>query len=357
MGESTDDKSEKATPKKLRDTRKDGRVAKSNDLNIALSSLAASAVLVWLGPLMMSRLAASLARGLREVGSAAGRDLKPEDLTSMVFSNVALLAFIVAPIALAAAAAGVGSAAAQGGLQFAPKALRLSLAKLSPLNGLKRLAPSMAWIDMAKAIITVVVLSSIALQIGKALALEGARFAYMPTLSAAGRGWESVADLLWKTGFALLALGVGDYALQRWRLMKSLKMTKQEVRDEGKSSEGSPEIKQRVRQVQREIARRSMLQDTAHATVVITNPTHSAVALEYQREKNPAPVVVAKGRDLLAQQIRDIARKNGVPIIENRSLAHALHEGAEVGQAIPASLFGAVAEVLGYLVRIKQLMM
>ena len=138
--------------------------------------------------------------------------------------------------------------------------------------------------------------------------------------------------------------------------MSSLKMTRQEVQEEARSDEGRPEVKARVRRVQREMARRRMLHATAHATVVITNPTHFAIALEYSREKSAAPVVVAKGRDLLAGKIREIARLNSVPIVENPPLARALYAGAEVGDTIPAPLFGAVAEVLAYLIRIRQLM-
>jgi len=356
MAESHDDKSEKATPKKLKDAKKDGQVARSRDLALAMSSLTATAMLVWLGPGMAQRLASNVAEGLIGLGGLSSHDIYPEDLASLVLRSGALIALLVGPIAIAAAMAGVGTAAAQGGLHFAPQALKFDLTRLSPAKGLKRLVPSQSWVDLFKTIVTVVVLAVIALQIGKALAIDGVRFAWMSSASAAGYGWGSATRLLWRAGFALLALGVADYALQRWRLLKSLKMTKQEVRDEGKSNDGSPEIKARVRRIQREMGRRRMLRDTAHATVVITNPTHYAVALEYRREKNPAPIVVAKGRDLLALRIREIARTNGVPIIENKPLARALHEGAEVGETIPAALFGAVAEVLGYLIRIKQLM-
>jgi flagellar biosynthesis protein FlhB len=134
-------------------------------------------------------------------------------------------------------------------------------------------------------------------------------------------------------------------------------MSKKELRDESKANEGSPEIKQRVRRVQREMNRRRMLSAVKNATVVITNPTHYAVALEYRRSAMSAPVVVAKGKDLMAQRIKKIARDRGVPIIENVSLAQALFKGAEIGDSIPAPLFSAVAEILAYLVRIKQLML
>jgi flagellar biosynthetic protein FlhB len=134
-------------------------------------------------------------------------------------------------------------------------------------------------------------------------------------------------------------------------------MTRQEVQEDLRSEEGRPEIKARVRRVQREMFRRRMLKATEKATVVITNPTHYAVALEYNRDKAAAPIVLAKGRDLMAQKIREIARTHQVPIVENPPLARALYAGAEVGDIIPAPLFGAVAEVLAYLVRIRQLML
>ena len=157
--------------------------------------------------------------------------------------------------------------------------------------------------------------------------------------------------------WALGILALGDYALQKYRLTSSLKMTKQEVKDEHRMMEGSPENKRRVRTAQVAIARRRMIQDVARATVVITNPTHFAVALEYRRARMAAPMVLAMSADHVALRIRDVARYHGVPIIENKPLAQALFRTAEIGQTIPAPLFGAVAEVLAYLVRIKQLML
>jgi flagellar biosynthetic protein FlhB len=169
--------------------------------------------------------------------------------------------------------------------------------------------------------------------------------------------WEHADTLLWRVALGLGVLALGDYALQKYRLMSALRMTKQEVRDEARMMDGSPEIKRRVRRAQVEMARRRMMQDVARATVVITNPTHYAVALEYRREKMAAPIVLAKGADHIALHIREIARSHGVPIIENKPLAQTLYRTAEVGETIPAALFGAVAEVLAYLVRIKQLML
>jgi flagellar biosynthetic protein FlhB len=179
----------------------------------------------------------------------------------------------------------------------------------------------------------------------------------MTPIEAAHVAWAHLWTLVWRASLALLALGVADYAWQRWRLLQDLKMTRQEVREEARQNEGSPEIKSRVRRAQREMARSRMLKAVETATVVVTNPTHYAVALEYRRAEMAAPVVVAKGHDHMAARIRTVAREHGVPIVENVTLARALYKAADIGDTIPADLFGAVAEVLAYLVRLKQLIL
>jgi flagellar biosynthetic protein FlhB len=357
MASNSGDKTEKPTGKRLREAREGGQVARSRDLATAASSLVAVGVLGWVGPAVMGRLTLGLANGLRAVGTRGVGDMQPEDLTNLIAVNGGLLALVVGPVALATAGAGVAVAMAQGGLHFSTQALRINWERLSPVGGFKRLAPSQSWLDTVKAAVTASALAAIAWRIGTATAADSLRLPRMAPAGAAAHGWAAIDRLLWQGGFALLAVGAVDYGIQRWRLMTSLKMTKQEIRDEARLSEGNPEIKARVRKTQRAMVRGRMLKAAAKATVVVTNPTHFAVALEYRREKNSAPVVVAKGRDLVALRIREIARTAGVPIIENPPLARSLHAGAEVGDSIPPELFGAVAEVLAYLVRIKQLML
>ena len=170
-------------------------------------------------------------------------------------------------------------------------------------------------------------------------------------------GWAQLRSLLWRASLTLAALAGADYGLQYYRWLSQVKMTRQEVKDEFKANDGNPEIKARVRKVQREMTRRRMLHAVKDATVVITNPTHFAVALTYRRGEMSAPVVVAKGQDLMAARIRKIAAKHSVPMVENVTLARALYKVADLGDTIPADLFGAVAEVLAYLVRLKQLML
>jgi flagellar biosynthetic protein FlhB len=169
----------------------------------------------------------------------------------------------------------------------------------------------------------------------------------MSPVHAAAAGWEAVRGLLQSTAVLLGTLALADYGLQRWRVMSGLKMTKDEVKDEAKLSDGNPLIKARVRKAQREMQRKRMMRAAAKATVVITNPTHYAVALEYDRRTMSAPRVVAKGKGFLAQQIKQIARENNIPIMRNVPLAHALMR-VELGEEIPEELYDAVAEVLNW---------
>jgi flagellar biosynthetic protein FlhB len=305
---------------------------------------------------VIERLGLLVSSSLSGLDRLARTPMSAQDLSAMVLSHGGVFALTAGPVALAAATAGVAAAVLQGGLTFSTTPLQPSFARLSPANGLKRLLPSQSGIDTLKAVIAATVLGVLAWQAGREFTLDAPGLIGAGTSVTASRGWAVLVKLLWQAGTALVVLGAADYGIQRWRLMSSLKMTRQEVTEEARNDEGRPEVKARVRRVQREMSRRRMLRATAHATVVITNPTHYAIALEYDREKTAAPVVVAKGRDVLAGKIREIARLNGVPIVENPPLARALYAGAEVGDTIPGPLFGAVAEVLAYLIRIRQLM-
>jgi flagellar biosynthesis protein FlhB len=354
---STSEKTEKASAKKLKDARKKGQVVRSRDLVVALTSLALTMVLTTVGGGMMARLGGRLLSGLARIGDRPLAPMNAADITTMVGGDFILVAVIVGPLLATAVVVTLGMNVAQSGWVFAPESLTPDFTKLSPAKGLKRLMPSQSPLDLVKMVIGVTVISVLALHIVREVILDSARVAWMAPADAALDGWSRLRSLLWLSGLWLAGLAGADFGLQYWRQRSSLKMTKQEVRDEGKSSEGSPEVKARVRKVQREMSRRRMLAAVKTATVVVTNPTHFAVALRYHRDTMAAPIVVAKGRDLMAERIKKVARENSVPTVENVSLAQALYKGAEIGDAIPGALFGAVAEVLAYLVRIKQLMM
>ena len=351
------EKSEKPSAKKLKDARDKGTVPRSADLVAALSLLAVTTVLARTGATGVTRLRGHLAEGLRDLGGRAHLHLTPESLGTMAVSDGVLLALIVAPVMAVAAFVGLAGNLVQSGWVFAPERLTPDFTRLSPSNGFARFAPSQAGITVLKATIAVTIVSTLLYSLSAQAMAETPRLAWMSPSMAAAEGWRWIWRLLIQGGLALLMLAAADVGWQWWRHYQSLKMTKQELRDEAKGSDGNPEVKARVRRIQRDMTRRRMLAAVKTATVVITNPTHFAVALEYKRGAMTAPKVVAKGQDLLAQRIKEIAREAGVPIIENKPLAQGLFKGTEVGDVIPGDLFGAVAEVLAYLVRIRQLML
>ncbi len=351
---SKSERTEKPTAKKQRDARKKGQVPRTRDLSQAASMAAVVAALVWTGSAGLGRVMASMADYIELMGDQPTQ-IVAGTMFGIVTTAGLTLAYFCTPMALLVSVAVVASQSIQGGWVFAPEALKPDLSRLSPMTGLKRLGASRGWVDMLKTMSIVAAVAYFAVKAVSAILAEGPRLAMMPPVDAALLAWDSARALIWKAVIILLIVSIGDYGLQRWRHNTSLKMTKREVKDDTRLTEGSPETKARVRRIQRDIARRRMLSDVAKATVVITNPTEYAIALDYQRELLPAPRVLAKGRNAMARRIREIAREHGIPIVENKSLARALHAATEVGDLIPAELFDAVAEVLVYLVRLKQL--
>ena len=355
MGDSTEDKTEKPTFKKYKEAHDSGRVARSRDLAVAIAALAVVIAMTRLGPALVTQLSSGLGNGLTRLGNTPTAAITSVELSALVMSNGWILMLAVGPLLLVGGIAGLVGNVMQAQIVLAP--LKLNFAALNPAQGLKKLAPKQSGVDLVKTVTGVIVLSLLSWQIIRELLTAAPQLSWLSPVDAAKYGWGRLERLLWQCGFAMLVIAAGDFGVQKWRFYSSLKMTKQEVREEGKSAETNPEVKARVRKIQRDMSRSRMLKAVESATVVITNPTHYAVALEYRREKGGAPVVVAKGKDLMAARIRKIAREAGVPIMENVSLAQALYAGAEIGDAIPGALFGAVAEVLAYLVRIKQLML
>jgi len=349
------ERTEKPTPKRLKEARDKGQVARSQDLVAALGLLGVTMALARTGAMGLSRVAERLANGLAHLGDSARGTIALHDLSNQVMSDLLLLGTVAGPAVAAAGLIALAGNMAQTGWVFAPDRLTPDWSRLSPQHGWQRLKPSQSGIDLVKTALAATVVAALAWQTVLEVLGDAPRLAWLATGDAARTGWDHVHHLLVQAGFALVGLAGADYGLQWWRNYSALKMTRQEIKDEARSSEGNPEIKARVRRVQREMTRRRMLSAVRTATVVVTNPTHYAVALRYERERMGAPVVVAKGRDHLAQRIKRIARDAGVPMVENVPLAQALYKGADVGDEIPGSLFGAVAEVLAYLIRIKQL--
>ena len=351
------DKTEKPTDKRLKDARKRGQIPRSKDLAMAAATVAATFALARMGGNLVYTLTERVTTDLAHFGDDPLRDITGTQLAALVISAVQLIAVVVGPIGLVTMAAGVGMHGFQGGWNFAPEALHLNWSRLNPGQGLKKFHLIRSGTDTLSNLVSVGVLVYIGYGVTRTVILDTGRLPWLSPGGAAVLAWDRTETLLWRIGFALAFLAIFDYGLQRYRMMQQLKMSKQEVRSEANESEGNAQVKGRIRRIQREMARRRMIDDVKDATVVITNPTHFAVALQYNRDTMLAPKVLAKGRDILAARIREEARKHEIPIVENKPLAQALYKTVEVGETIPAQLFAAVAEVLAYLVRIKQLML
>jgi flagellar biosynthetic protein FlhB len=351
------ERTEQPSAKRLRDARKKGQIARSRDLALAGASVAGTVALAAFGGPLVFGLAERLTADLANLGDAPLRTVVAGDLNALVMRSGLLIAALVGPIAICTMVAGVLVHGFQGGWAFSSEALQFHWSRLNPATGVKRFGLIQSGADTLKTFVSVAAIGYLAWLATDAAISDSGRLPWMAPAGAARAAWSHVERLLWQVGAALGLLALGDYALQRYRLMKSLRMTKQELRDEARENEGSAEVKGRIRRIQREMSRRRMLNDVKRATVVVTNPTHFAVALEYKRAAMTAPVVLAKGQDLIAAAIREQARRHGVPMVENKPLAQALFKSVEVGETIPAGLFAAVAEVLAQLIRLKQLVL
>lgn len=349
------DRTEQPTSRRLDEARKKGQIARSRHVGEVGGLVAAFATLWVTGPLVMARLGHEVRLGLERAGYGPTHSISAGEVTSLAVAGAAALALTAGPLAVAAAVAVVASQLLQTGFLLSTEALQLNFGRLNPVNGIKQFGGTRGGAETIKALIVIAVLAWIGRGAIDALVADVPRLARVSPVDAAHAGWISMRGLLWKSILVFVTLAAADYLFQRRVFLNSLKMTKQEVKDDLRMTEGSPETKGRVRKVMQESFRRRMMTAVPKATVVITNPTHYAVALEYRRQAMSAPVIVAMGRDLVAQRIKTLAREHGVPTVENKALAQALYKTCDIGDAIPAHLFEAVAEVLAYLIRLKQL--
>jgi flagellar biosynthetic protein FlhB len=350
-----EERTEQPTAKRLRDARDKGQIARSRDVQDTVQLTATVMALLWMGSFMVRALADRVAIGLDGLDTAGRRPLAPLELTSTVAGHLGALVTIVGPVTLAAMIGGLVAVSMQGGWHLSWEPLKIDPSRLSPANGLKRLLPTRAGIDLVRMLIITAALGWVIWEVASVAVMESVTLSRLSPADAGATMWGHTLTLFKRALLVFGTVAVADYLFRRWQHRRSLRMTKQEVKEELKMLEGNPEIKGRVRRVQREMARRRMLAAVPQATVVVTNPTHYAVALEYRREQMAAPKVLAMGVDHLAERIKAVAREHGVPLVENVALARALYASAEIDRPIPADLFEAVAEVLAYLVRLKRI--
>jgi flagellar biosynthetic protein FlhB len=346
MAEGSDqEKTEEPTAKRLEDARKKGQIARSKELGTTGVLVASAAAMIIFGDnLANSMLNVMRSQFILERDDAFDTS-KPGTSLLEIIQDVSIpLAGIFIIILIAAFIAN----SLLGGINFSWQAMAPKLNKMSPINGFKRMFGPQALIELIKSTLKVTVVAFVAIMLIKVYLNDILYLSLESLPSNAIDATELLAWIFLGLCCSTIVISFVDIPFQKWNHNKQLKMTKQEVKDEYKSTEGNPEIKGRQRQIQREISQRRMMQEVPNADVVITNPTHYSVAIKYDTDKSPAPYVVAKGADNLAMQIRKIAKEKEVPIIETPLLTRSIYYTTDLNQEIPEQLFVAVAQVLAY---------
>jgi flagellar biosynthesis protein FlhB len=345
------ERTEKATAKKRADARKKGQVAVSREVSSVMILLTSLGIFYFAGAWMFWNMSELISKVYQNIGS-----LRFDSVTNASAFSLEILYRLLAvllPFLLPIAVVGFIANVMQIGFQFSSEAVSLKLTKLNPVSGMKRFVSLKSLVELGKSIIKILFIGGIAYLVLKNDLVD------FPNLVQQEVGQIVVfiarisLKLFFLVSLALIVLAVLDYIYQRWQYEQDLKMTKQEVKDEVKQSQGDPKVKARIRGVQLEMARRRMMEAVPEADVVITNPTHLAIALKFDAREMIAPRVVAKGAGFVAQRIRDIAQENHIPIVEEKPLAQTLFKMVELGDYIPAELYRAVAEVLAYVYRLK----
>ena len=345
------DKTEKATPKKRQDLRKKGQVMQSREVSSNLILLVMFISFKLFGGYMYQEIKSVFQFFMTE--SATYNLAEPTEIMRVVTYAALEIAKIVAPFFIIAVLIGVIGSYVQVGFLFTIEPLKPKFSHINPFKGLKRIFSSRSLFEFVKSIAKVTVVSLVAwtsiqaefINITKLMGLElGPLTLYI---------LNSAVDVGIKICFALFIITITDYFFQWRKHEKEIRMSKQEVKEEYKQMEGNPEIRQKIRQKQREISMRRMMKEVPKADVVITNPTHFAVAIKYEPKSKPAPYVVAKGADFMARRIKEIAKENKVEIIENRPLAQALYQTVDIGESVPPDLYKAVAEVLAFVYNLQ----
>lgn len=344
------ERTEKATPKRRQKAREEGKVVKSMELNSAAMIMFGFLTLFMLGPYFAEQTMSIMKYAMGNAPTLANSD--PSFLT--VFTDSMTKFFLLlGPLFAIMTVVAFGINVVQVGFKISPKAMELKFDKLNPINGFKRLFSLKSLVHMVRDTIKLLVIGLIAYLVIKS---EFDSFFLLPDMTVAqfaGTMGKLSLMLALKMGAVILIIAALDYAYQKYEFEKSIKMSKQDLKDEYKDTEGSPQMKSRVRQIQREMARSRMMKAVPLADVVVTNPTHLAVALKYDPDKMDAPFVLAKGERLIAQKIKQMAYEHDIPVIEDKPLARALFKMCVVGSMVPANLFKAVAEVLAYVYKLK----
>ncbi|MGV8078690.1 MAG: flagellar biosynthesis protein FlhB [Syntrophales bacterium] len=353
MPEKKDDqeRTERATPRKREEARKKGQVARSREVVSAAVLSACLICFYFQSSGVMERLMSMMRSSFRR---STVFTLSADTVPALFAQTVLEMLILLAPFFLTVVLAGLAANAFQVGFRITAESVTPKLSKINPLEGFKRLFSLQSVMELVKSVIKLAIIGFVAY-----LSVRSELPHLVPLMD------QSVPDIvrfmgrvsfriLGTTCVILAVLAVLDYAYQRWEHERNLRMSRQEIKDETKETEGDPLIKSRIRRIQQEMARRRMMAAVPKADVVITNPTHLAVALRYDPERMAAPTVVAKGKGFLAATIREVAERHGVPVVENKPVAQVLYKMVDVSGIIPENLYKAVAEILAFVYKLRE---
>ncbi len=345
------EKTEQATPKKLEDSRKEGQVAKSQELN-SLAIFAGGLFILFSSKTFIGNRFRELSVYI--FSSLGELDLTVQLLRVYFMKAVLFFAMTMAPLLLGLVIISMVVGYGQVGFRITPKAMMPKFSKLDPLKGLKnKFFSAQPFVELLKSMFKIFVIGWISYIILSDMLMKTVKLIHYTLGEVVEFLLENSLDFLWKITLVYALIAASDFLYQKYKFKKNLMMTKQEVKEEHKQTEGDPEIKSRIKGKQIEMARNRMMQEVPKADVVITNPTHFAVALKYEVGSYSAPKVVAKGMDLVAQKIKKIAKENDVTLYEDVQLARALYKACDVGDEIPENLYKAVAQILAYVFQLK----
>ncbi len=347
----SEERTQQATPKRRQEARRRGQVARSPDFTGAVAALGGLAGLAFYAPALYARLADVMRQDL---GRLARPDLTQAEVANLGLTHLATLAIALMPIFLGLFLLGMAANVLQVGFLFTGQTLAPDFSRINPLKGLARLFSPTGLFELAKAALKALVIGYVGYSDLRANQTTLLSLAALDLHAGASTLAGLALGLALKMAGAAFVLAVVDYGIQRYRHERSLRMSQQEVKEELKQTEGNPQLKSYLRQLRRKLAQKRMMQAVPKADVVVTNPTHIAVALRYDAATMRSPQVVALGADYIAERIKAIAREHHIPLVENKPLARALYQTAEIGMEIPFELYQAVAEILAFVYALKE---
>ena len=343
-------KTEQPTPKRLREAREKGNVAKSREFGTVFILISSLIIFYFYGKQFLHHLLGLMQWLFHSCGELTIQDT---NMTFLIYQIEAKLVPILLPIILFLGIFAFLANYCQIGFIFSGESLKPDLNKINPIEGFKKLFSLKSLVELIKSVLKVGVIGIIAY-----VTVKG-EIANITLLSAMTPGnillyiWKITFKIIFRSTLALLIMSVFDYVYQRYEWRKGLMMTKEEVKQEMKQMEGDPKVKAKIRSVQQQLARKRMMSKVPQADVIITNPTHLAIALRYEAEEMQAPKVIAKGAGFIAQKIKEIAQEHGIPVVEDKPLARIIYKTIEVEESIPPHLYQAVAEILAYVYKLK----